>query len=228
MTDLYILWGADQQSLTQVAPKLSQEQKIIHIAGQNFSLSDEINLEDADAVLWSADGDIREALEKLPNALAQHELVLARVIGVLDVEAYAGDRKLGDWVKMLSHFSDVMLLLNASQAPAAFVSELERRWKDRPMLIKRWPKAASETSEIFLPEARRLSQYFDDFEDDDNWEFYEGDEDTDEEPWAYEDKKKTSHSVHEVKLDEINEPRASETYFNRDSDGNYVMRVFLP
>lgn len=229
MAEVYVLWGSDNQSLTTVFEKLFDGINTYSLSGNDIPNVKNIDPQEYEAVVITLLGDQRIYLEALRVALEKGQWGLARIIGVLDVAAYHANHRLSDWVKMISHFSDVLLLDNLTDVPASFISELQRRWKDRPMLISHASKAGANAAEILVDEARRLSQYFEPLDDED-LEFHQGDilddEDDDEQSWDYEESK-APKKVQQIKLKDINDKPEDDPYFKCNSDGEYAIKVLL-
>lgn len=195
MESAYILWGSDQLQLENVAAELW--------GGETPKLT----------VLT---GDARPELEELPQKWAQEDLELARIIAVVDARELEKRRELKSWWEMLTHFADVMLITHTKEVGPAWLTALEKTLKDRPMEIYHWPECLKKNKDstlvaITFPEARRLSQYFEQLPDDAAPVFEAAEEDPED--------------AEEMPADEAPE---AEKYFERDAAGRYKVKVTAP
>jgi hypothetical protein len=223
MTLAYILLGADNQELINVTHELWANEEIL--------LGD--SGEDKTSV-WPLSGDPREELQKMPQRLHERGLELGRILALLDASALEQTPSLMPWAEMLAYFADGLLLQNASKVAPAFLRELRKKWSNRPLLIFRWPEEAQKKEELLYPEARRLSQYFD---DDAPWNealhgipLYTDEDDEDTSPSSR--KKINMHvkaktNVHQANLDEL-EPVPEEKYFARNLAGSWAIKIQVP
>lgn len=219
----YILLGADSEELKSIAKMLWEESEINWNGDENI---------DGKTGVWTFDGDFREELQGMPKAFYQNGWELGRIIAHLDICELEKDPKLEAWAQMLAHFADVLLLKNAGKASQGFVRNWTKKFSDRPMLIKRWPEDAKQAADIIYPEARRLTQCFEEdcaqIEELKGLPIYidEGDDDETDDK-KFNSHQKPKHNVNEANLEDL-DPIPEEKYFIHDAAKGWQIKVKAP
>ena len=211
MTTLYLLLGADDASLSELAGVLFPEA-------------------DPQILVRRLPGNPIAALEVLPEELAANELTLGRLIALVDVAELEKRPELKAWGSALAHFADVLLLANTKEVSPAWLGAFKKSLKDRPLEIFDWPQAlkknpGSVIAEITFPEARRLSQHFEADAITTATPLYIGegnDDHNDPDDLSPEDLDAAAQAAEEA--DEI----PLDPYFERDAAGRYVIKVKAP
>jgi hypothetical protein len=189
MKDAYVLLGADREKLMELSRQLFDT--------------------DESAAIHLAPGNPIDFLEELPRKLAEAGQKLCRIISLVDAAQLERRGELAPWFEMLCHFSDVVLLENTQPVSPAWLSALKKRVKGTPLLLAEWPLRGNgiPTGEIIYPEARRISQYFED-EVGDGIPIFSGDDDE--------------------TVDEEDDPPVEERYFVRDAAGRRFVKIVAP
>ncbi|MDP0501727.1 MAG: hypothetical protein Q7P63_16660 [Verrucomicrobiota bacterium JB022] len=109
--------------------------------------------------------DPRDWLEAVRGWQEEFDLDLARIITIFDCPAVHDHPSLRQWYDACMHFSDVLLFSHRDAVEKKWVSELERDLQKHayPFMVATLKKsgAVEGPSELLFPEARRLSQFFD-------------------------------------------------------------------
>ncbi|KAF0096330.1 MAG: hypothetical protein E1N59_297 [Puniceicoccaceae bacterium 5H] len=173
--------------------------------------------------------DPRDWLETIREWEVEHDLELAKIITVMDLLALHDHPQLRQWYDACLHFSDVLLLSHRDRVEKKWVSDLERDLQRRayPFLVATLKKKGSveHPQELLFPEARRLSQYFDEPEPEEAPEEYMGIEIVDETP------AEVAAEIEEEEAEEANEPKpgdaATDAYLARFDYGQRKIKVPL-
>lgn len=106
-----------------------------------------------------------DQMEVLKDWLHEREIMLGRIFTVVDCNTLQQYPQLQEWYDACIHFSDGVLLGNRSVVGNKWVKDYETRFNKRriPCLLG-YLKAGGKIDEVeewLFPDARRLSQYFD-------------------------------------------------------------------
>lgn len=187
MSLAYVLLGASQLSLKKLSRELFSGRK-------------------DEPVIFQFPGNPIDSLEQLPKELSKQNLELAKVISLSDMPMLESHPKLIPWFEMLIHFSDILLLEGSKNVSPAWLSNLKKKLKAIPLGVYEWPVSGPGiVDEIIYPEARRLSQYF-------------------EETVSID----VALVSEEGGLAEEDDPLPEEKYFARDAAGRRVLKIMPP
>jgi len=109
-----------------------------------------------------------DQVESLKPWLESHGAELARVFCVVNCQLAAGTAALLPWFDACVHFSDVVLLNRREGVENRWISDFQKRYAERfyPCLFEFVKKGQVTNPLVVLePQARRISQYFDESED---------------------------------------------------------------
>jgi hypothetical protein len=109
--------------------------------------------------------DPRPFLEHLREWLERHERPLSRVFTLVDCAALEADPAWQPYYDVCLHFSDVLLLANRENVSKKWIQEYRNRLHKQavPALVELLKKGGrvADLPALLYPEARRLTQFFD-------------------------------------------------------------------
>lgn len=114
-------------------------------------------------VITDGRSDPRDALEELVQAYQKDRFPLNRIILILNLGLLHQQASLRQWYEACLHFSDVALVVNWTHLPAKWVRDWEMDYKrshNPCLLVKVGKKGLTQPDLILYPEARRLTQIF--------------------------------------------------------------------
>jgi len=177
-------------------------------------LSAELFLGDDPALtIYKLPGNPIDGLEGIPDRLINEECTLGRIIAVVDLAKIERRAELTAWLDMLIHFADVLLMENSHEVSPAWLTALKKKFKGMPLLPVEWPlsrKSQMTVGEIIYPEARRITQYFEE-QIKEEISIFVGEDDDEEEI-----------------VDEDEDPFVAEKYFSRDAAGRRAVKIITP
>lgn len=129
-----------------------------------------VKLGDATSVFLLADprADVVSQIEALKPWLAAHGVELARVLTVVDCQFAEKNAIAAPWYDACIHFSDVVFLAKREGVENKWLSTFIRRYEDQayPCYFIHVKKGGLANPALVLePQPRRVSQYFDPFEE---------------------------------------------------------------
>jgi len=113
-------------------------------------------------------GNPVDQVEALKPWLEAHGAELARILCVVNCQLAASTPALLPWFDACVHFSDVVLLNRREGVENRWISDFQKRYAERfyPCLFEFVKKGQVSTPLVVLePQARRISQYFDESEE---------------------------------------------------------------
>lgn len=152
-------------------------------------------------------GDPVTQVEALQPWLARHQAELARILCVVDCQLAERKPELALWFDACIHFADVVLLTKREGVANKWLSAFIRRYEDQffPCLFIQLKKTGLPNPAIVLePQARRVSQYFDEQDELPDIEIETDDEEEDEDegdgvaPEPYFERNRSGRRVKEV------------------------------
>lgn len=148
---------------------------------------------EAQVVFWILDGwdPLLEQMELLHRWVDRQPLMLARILAVIHCQLDRAEEKLRIYHDACGHFADVLLLNHRDGIPNKEIAELVERYKKErlPCLLEYVKKGRVTNPPLVLePQARRLTQMFDDMEPLEDIDIDEEGDDLPDEPFDLENK----------------------------------------
>ncbi len=199
MKDVIVFLGPDNQSVVENLQRL--------LGGEKNDTND--------FEVWEFLGNPIEQLEAAKGRLMAEGAHLRKIVAFVEVDVLERRKELKNWFEAMAHFADVMLLINTKNVSPAWLRALKKGLKDRPMGVYDFPECLQKSSEamreeILYPEARRLSQYFEEEALEDGAPIFEDEAETD------------------AADDEEEEALPAEPFFARDAAGRRKIAIVAP